>query len=201
MTKVSLDDLRKGSTAAALPERSYALCIRRDLLAEMDRLDRDLATQRIAAADEDKKPPARKGQGEDPAAVAIRTRIAELDTQIDENTGDLTLRAIQDGEWRRFADDHPARDGNERDQSITYGFCNTDDLIANLNLWAARWNDDQLGDGDWDTLLAPTASGGDLKALANLVVQMQEAADDPKWLLHVLQGGQTSSVEETSPEQ
>jgi hypothetical protein len=204
MPKVSLDDLRRGSAQVALAERAYALCIRRDLVAEVDRLTDELTNlpAREMQGDPDIQPPARMGgQSLDDRAREIRQRLGELFAEIEAHTGDLLIRAVQDGEWRRFVNEHPAREGNARDEQVTYGICDADALIDDLGRWVKAWEGDPLAPEEWASLFAPKAAGGDLKTIASLIVQMQEASDDPKWRLRALLGAQGSSAAETSPEQ
>jgi hypothetical protein len=201
VTKVSLDDLRKGSPVART-ERVYQLCLRRDLMAEVDALTGELSSMARATSDEDEnRPPRRKGEGGNPQEKAVAERLAALADEMDDATGDLRLRAIPDGEWRRWVNDHPPREKDERDEQIGYGICNTDDLANDLGKWALSWNGDDLADGDWDRIFATNTAGGDLKALVSLVVLMQEAAEDPKWRLRVLRAVPSSSDSDLSPVQ
>jgi hypothetical protein len=202
VAKVSLDDLRKGAPTART-ERVYALCLRRDLMAEVDALSGELSSLALAQpeVDEENQPPKRKGQGGNPREKKIRDRLSILADEMEDATGDLRLRAIPDGEWRRWCNEHPARDDDQRDEQIGYGFCNTDDLANDLGMWAASWNGDDLAPDDWPTLFATNAAGGDLKALVSIVVMMQEAADDPKRLLRGLRGARSSSDSALSPAQ
>lgn len=197
MAKVSLEDLRKGSPVART-ERVYQLCLRRDLMAEVDALTTELTSPRLGQ-DEDKQPPSRKGRN--PREAEMRSRLEVLTEQMDDATGDLRLRAIPDGEWRRWVNEHPPREGDDRDEQIGFGICNTDDLANDLGRWVVSWNGDPLASDDWPTIFAPNAAGGDLKALVNLVVMMQEAAEDPKWRLRGLLAGRSSSDIEHSPAQ
>lgn len=190
MTKVSLADLRKGAPTART-ERIYQLCLRRDLMAEVDTL----------LADATVRPEDDEGQPRRLNPEKVDTRLQELEREIDDATGDLRLRAIPNGEWSRWINEHPAREKNDRDEQLAYGICNTDDLASELERWALSWNGEDLGANDWKTLILPNASGGDLKALVNLVVTMQEAADDPKWLLRGLRGARSSSDSAPSPAQ
>lgn len=194
MTKVSLTDLRNG-TATARKERVYPICLRLDLMAEVDLLLSQAASR--AQGDDEGQPQRLNPEKSDDATE----RLKALEVEIDDATGDLRLRAIPDGEWRRWVNDHPAREGDERDEQLAYGFCNTDDLASDLERWALSWNGEDLKPGDWKTLILPNASGGDLKALVNLVVNMQEAADDPKWLLRGLRSARSSSDSDPSPAQ
>ena len=96
-----------------------------------------------------------------------------------EHEGELRLRALTDGEWRRWVNEHPPREegkpGHQRDQEVTAGYCNADDLIDALGLWAHAWNGEPLAEGDWD-IIAANLGSPDFKAAAQTVVGMHETA-------------------------
>lgn len=198
MAKVSLEDLRNG-TPVARTERTYHLCVRRDLMAEVDDLLAEVAGKPVRRSEDEDGQPNRLNPTKRDAE--IEARLADLEQQIDDATGSLRLRALTNGEWATWVNEHPARDGDERDEQLAFGICNTDDLANDLGKWALSWNGEELAPGDWDRHLFPNAAGGDLKALVNLVVMMQEAAEDPKWRLRGLRGAPSSSDSDPSPAQ
>lgn len=171
----SLAELRQ-SPRVGLPERSYQLCLAPKLVAEVQTLASELEDARLEAlaqreGDEGAAKPKRMGEGT--AAAKIRARLAELNDEIIEHTGTLTLRGITEGEWRLWVDENPAREGNARDEQIAYGCCDADALIDNLGRFAHAWNGEPMGDGDWE-FLRNNSAAGDIKALASLVVAMHE---------------------------
>lgn len=180
----SLAELRQ-SPRVGLPQRSYQLCVSSVILGEYQSLLAQLEDAEITAAaqadgDESKAPPKRAGV-KSPAAK-IRARLAELRDELAEHTGTLTLQGVTEGDWRIWVDAHPAREGNERDNTIAFGCCNADDLLDSLGTYAHAWNDEPLKAGDWDFLLA-NAAPGDIKTIAQLVVTMHESVVDiPKLL-------------------
>lgn len=203
MSKVTLDHLRKGGLPRGLPERVYELCLRRDLLGEVDALNDKMRTTKIAVArgSDENAPPPRYGEGsEPPELAAITERLAALYDQIEDATGELRLRAIRDGEWRRWVNDHPPREGDQRDDTVTYGLCNADDLANDLGKWVLSWEGDTLAADDWDTHIAPLVSGGDYKALTQMVLIMQEVIEDPKLLRLASLGARTSNAADSPPE-
>lgn len=202
MAKVSLDDLRKGSPVART-ERTYQLCLRLDLMAEVDALTQEWSSLQIAQAvtEEESRPPKRKGEGGNPRAEEVRKRLAELRDDLEDATGDLRLRAIPDGVWAAWVNEHPVRDGNSRDEQVAFGICDADALADALGMWATSWNGEDLAAGDWDTLFSPSIGGGDRKALVSLVVLMQEVSADPKSHLAGLLGGPRNSDSDHSPAQ
>lgn len=195
MTK-SLAELR-AQPPAPRPERPHTMCLATHLIGEfmsltdeLETLDRQRA-EAAAAASSSGGPrtgrPARSGEGaEHPRVAAIRARMLEIADEMEEYEGVLVVRAVKtEGEWRNWANAHPGReegeDGHARDQEVTFGFCNADDLIDDLATYAVKWNGEDLAPGDWDEHIAPDARLGDKKKLARLVVGMYESdVDIPK---------------------
>lgn len=171
----SIADLRT-SPRVGLPERVYSMCLASSLVAEVQVLLDELEAARAVTAaqterDESVAKPKRLAQG---STTEIRKRLAAVRDEMVEHTGALTLRGVTNGAWREWADAHPARDENARDEEVAYGFCNADDLLADLGRYAYAWNGEPLGAGDWE-FIAENAAPGDLKALTELVVQMHES--------------------------
>jgi hypothetical protein len=203
MSKVTLDHLRKGGVARGLPERAYSLCLRRDLLAEVDSVTERLRDVMVADAsvDPESLPPPRLGApGVSEQEQEVRARLAALYDEMDDSTGELRLRAIRDGDWRQWVNAHPPREEDKRDEQVAYGICNADDLANDLGRWVVSWDDETLAADDWSDHLAPLCSGGDLKALVTIVLQMQEAVDDPKLRRLALPVARTSSAAASQPE-
>jgi hypothetical protein len=115
----------------------------------------------------------------------IKARLSALLEEMGEHEGELRLRAIPDGDWRRWTNEHPSRAegeaGHKRDQQVTFGFCDADALIDALGMFTVAWNGETLEDGDWD-ILAASVSAADKKHMAATVVQMHESdMSIPKW--------------------
>lgn len=176
------------------PERALTICLAPHIVAEVQSLTDELQALAVAGVrgvDEDgnrEGPPARMGDGEDPEADAIRARLAELLDEMDQHEGELRIRAVDDGEWRRWVNEHPARQkdvdpaGHARDVEVARGYCNADDLIDDLGKWAYTWDGEPLAEGDWG-ILAATIARPDKKQVARGVVGMHEQMDVdlPKW--------------------
>lgn len=196
-SKVSLDYLRKGGVPRGLPERGYELCLRRDLLAEVDSLTvqlRDAMIADVTPEDPDDAPPPRLGEpGEPPGVTEIRNKLAAKYDEMDAATGELRLRAIRDGEWRQWVNAHPPRKDDQRDDAVAYGICNSDDLANDLGKWVLSWEGEPLAVDDWEQHIAPLCAGGDLKTLVSMVIAMQEVVEDPKQRRLALLGARTSS--------
>lgn len=170
----SLAELRADKPKSR-PERSKSLFLAPDLMAEFEALTRDLDAVVVDAS----AGPRRKGQGESPDAVAIRKRMADLLEQMADHEGEIRLRAnLTDGEWRRWCNAHPAREegvaGYERDQRVTFGFCNADDLLDELGAYVHEWNGEPMSPTDWTDILEPVVSTADKASLATAVITMYE---------------------------
>ena len=185
----SLADLRSARPQSR-PERAYTVCLAQHLVAEVSTLTEELQGLAVRAVrngdDEDSDgPPKRQAQSDDELrADEIRARLREVLDEMAEYEGELRIRAVRDdGDWRRWTNEHPAREegepGHKRDLEVTGGFCNADDLIDDLGTYAWSWNGERLEDGDW-TLLG--ISPADQKRIATLVVSLYESdASIPKW--------------------
>lgn len=187
----SLAELR-ASKPTARPERTLTLCLAPNLVAEVQSLTEELDAlpqpQQQRNADGDRVgPPQRLGEKpvENPRAVEIREALRVLLDRMVEHEGELRVRANDDGEWRRWVNQHPARPegepGHDRDQEVAGGYCNADDLIDSLATYAYSWDSEPLTDGDW-AILAGNISGADKKMVATAVVTMHESRlDFPSW--------------------
>jgi hypothetical protein len=181
----SLAELR-ASQHTALPERTIQLCLSQALVAEVQSLqeeyDQILQTERVQ--DGEPKKPKRQADKRNPRLVEIEARFDELAEEMREHTGELRIRAITGGAWRRWVDAHPAREAGRHDngqpiyhpldESIAYGIANAVDLYHGLSEFAISWNGADLAEGDWE-FIANRAAPGDLNELCRQVVQMHEA--------------------------
>lgn len=176
----SLADIRAAKQERR-PERTLTICLAPDLVAEVQMLADELDVIATSGALE----PRKMGQGEPERVGEIRDRMRELLAEMDESTGEMRLRAIEDGAWRRWVNAHPARPegepGHEADQEVARGYCNADDLLDDLGPFVHAWDGDLLDDGDWAIMAASTARP-DKKRIATAVVAMHEQVMDiPKW--------------------
>lgn len=184
----SLADLR-ANPPKSRAERAHTLFLAPEKMAEMQALTAELNSILLANpptsgdGETTDGPPRRVGQGEDPRATEIRARMAALLEEMAEVEGEMRVRAnLTDGEWRRWADDHPARakgsTGYERDARVTGGYCNTDALIEDLATYVHSWNGDPLSEGDWANIFVESVAPGDKQVLASLVVDLYESRLD-----------------------
>jgi hypothetical protein len=183
----TLADLR-ASKPASRPERSLTVCLRPELVAEVQALTSELESlpvpPRSVESDDEERDgrPKRQGEGRDPRALEIQERLSSLLAEMAEHEGELRVRAISDGEWRRWVNEHPPRDegkpGHQRDQEVAFGYCNADALIDALGRFAYTWNGEPLAEGDWKEHLEPRLGSPDLKQSATAVVAMHESRLD-----------------------
>ena len=171
----SLADLR-ASKPAARAERSLTVCLRTDLVAQVQELTDQLSS--LPNPSDEDGPPETMVKPHKARAQELTDQLSALLDEMAEHEGELRLRAIGDGEWRRWVNDHPPREegkpGHQRDQEVTAGYCNADDLIDDLGRWAHAWNGEPLAEGDW-AIIAGSMGGPDFKQAAQAVVGMHES--------------------------
>lgn len=103
-------DVSKLLASAKRPERTVVLCMRGDLQADWEDLDRKLIaarTQRVATL---------AGGTEEEAGFAAK--IQELEAEMAENSITFRLRALPRRQFLELTQAHPPRAGDERDKSI-----------------------------------------------------------------------------------
>ncbi len=98
---------------AKLPERSVPVCMHPDLVAEHERLERELDKARQQA---------RTSLADGGQAQRLAERIRELEAEMEESMVEFKLRAMPRPTWKAFIAAHPPRrDGDsvdERDAAI-----------------------------------------------------------------------------------
>ena len=123
--------------SAALPRRTIQHCVRGDLVAEVERLERDLMNTRSPDSRLTGNPEARK----------IAERIEAVREEMQDSTIEFVLQALPRRSFQKFCVAHPPRDGNDEDRAL--GF-NTetfhDDLVR------ASIVEPELSDEQWETL-------------------------------------------------
>jgi len=171
--------------AAKLPERSLQVCLRGDLQAEFDDLERQLREAREAPAATGKR------IGSKPDALAIVEQQAALREQMADEMLDLRIRALPRSEWVALVRGNPPRQGNEGDEAMGV---NLEGLmpaaiprcVVEPELDDEDWQNlnDHLSSGDYDRLMTTVwdvnRSGVDVpkSRLASLV--MAESAADSR---------------------
>lgn len=167
------------------PTRTIEICLAQDLVAETERLGRELLDVKIAAgrADDDVDAPRKLSEGGlPPRAAEIESRLEAIYDEMAAHTGTLLLRAESPGAWQRWKDAHPPRMDrdderqivNPLDLDVAGGYCNASELFDRLRDFAESWNDDPISDDDWAYLLE-NAAAGDLKDACRRVIDLHEA--------------------------
>lgn len=177
----SLAELR-ATRPQSRPERSVTLCLVPALVAEVQSLTEEL-TDLSGRKEPGEGSPRRMGQGLGARATEIQARLTELLEEMAEHEGELRLRATRtDGEWRRWCNEHPAREegepGYDRDMRVTSGYCNADDLLDDLATYALSWNGEPLAPTDFADIIEPATSTADKAEIATAVVSMYESRLD-----------------------
>ena len=185
----SLADLRAAKDRKpSLPTRIVKVCLDQDLLADIQRLTaerRDLAVSAAVADDADEAKSAEDGSDGPPQRLAgppPPPRLAEIDAELEplyerlrETEGELLIRAGDGGAWLRWKDAHQAREGNELDDRLAYGYCNASDLASDLGKYVVGWEGDDFGPGEWDDWFAAKVAPADIGAIVSAVVEVHEA--------------------------
>ncbi|WBB73230.1 hypothetical protein O7602_26680 [Micromonospora sp. WMMD1128] len=129
--------------AARLPERTVPICLRGDLNAEFEELERQL--------EEALRIPATSLEGDGSGAIA--ERMEELRRQMRDETTTFRVRAMPPPRWRAFCAEHPPRKDDE-------GNIDARDRLLGVNtetfyeaLIRVSVIDPVLDDDDWAALL------------------------------------------------
>lgn len=88
---------------AKLPERTVEICLRGDLAADHEALERDLERAENTGAD------SLAGSG----ATALAERIEALEAEMREHTYTFRLRALPRPQWRALVAEHPPRKADD----------------------------------------------------------------------------------------
>lgn len=213
MTGKSLAELR-ADAKIRLPEWTHTLCLAQDITGRIEALDkekRDLEVELIGeSADGQTKKPKRVGDPRQARITEIDEELVALGEEMREHSGELVMRAIPHGEWRRWLGEHPARiterDEQNRpiinplDENYTGGYCDADALVALLRKFAVSWNGAPVDDDDWAYLLE-NASAPDVKSMCHGVISRMEIATGraPKASLLASSGTRSTAKRSSSP--
>jgi hypothetical protein len=206
----------KSSPDVGLPEYTVKVHVSAKLVGALEaadlalyNADREAAEARAALeaarerdADSDAPAPPRRSGQSPHADLVQRVEAAESAAEGAARASDeirarmevveVLLRGTGSGEWRRWANAHPARDeesdraGALRDQRYAAGYCDLDALVADLHLWVAECNGEAASE-EWWEFLSTNGLPADLTAAASRVVQMHEQGvdlgkDRERWL-------------------
>lgn len=157
-------DLDAALAAAKRPERTVDLCLRGDLQADFESLERDLADEQAKPGD---------SLAGNPRVVEIAEQIEALRQEMQDATVTVRLRGIGNIEWNKLVADNEARDGNQADQA--YGY-NTETFFPSLvkaclvDVTTAQW-----------TRLYETISSGQFEDLSTAALAVsRRKVDVPK---------------------
>lgn len=184
----TLAEMRAQTGPKPLPRgsRIVTLIEGQHLLAESEALRDealDLVAQSMPDVDEDGNrtgPPKKAGQGAKDADKRA-ARLKEIEDaqaamlgRLAEFQGEVGLRGITGGEWQRFKDENPPREGNAADLRLTGGNCDSSAVFSALGRFVVSWDGDDLNDGDWDAWLAERIIYADRRDLVSDIVKMHE---------------------------
>lgn len=150
-TEFTIDDV---FADAKLPTRSVPLCLRGDLVAEWQDLERrfNAANQ---AADEDTL--ASKNSTK---AVELARQMEDLEKQMRTSTRTFRLQGLPGSQWRELLKAHPPREGDAGDEQVefnrkTFGVAALAACCVMPKMTVAQAEkliDGPLTDGQWNTL-------------------------------------------------
>lgn len=139
-----MSDFKKLLADARLPERTVPVCLRGDLTAEWEDLDRQLTEAQRATT----------GSIEDGGSAAIAERMEALRVEMRDHTYTFRLRGLPKRQYRELKAAHPPRKDDET------GEIRSEDVYLDADLdglgeplLRACLVDPVLDDGDWSDLL------------------------------------------------
>lgn len=137
---------------ARLPERSVSLCVRGDLVAQLQDLQRQLVD-----AERDQETAGSLDGGQ---AVVLAGQIEALRDEMAEHMLDLTVRALPRRKWDALVAQHPAQEGNDAHRTLGMNPDTFFDALLRISVLPA------LDDDDW-AQLEETLSTGQWQELNN----------------------------------
>jgi uncharacterized Ntn-hydrolase superfamily protein len=145
--------------AAKLPERSVQVCLRGDLAAEFDELERRLAAVRAEERAGGDRPSSQR-MGQKSEAVVLAEKLTALRRKMAEEMLDIRVRALPRAEWQRHVREHPPQKGDEGDEAMGVDFNALMAVVTPLCIvepemddedWAAL--DSVLSSADYDRIM------------------------------------------------
>lgn len=172
------------------PQQVIPVCLAQGVVKKVQVLTEELDNIEVELSrfgeDAEGEAPRKMASGGD--LVSRRDEIgAEIERLYDvmrEHTGRVTVAAtISQGEWRRWADAHPAReDGRDAngwpvlrsyDMVVAGGYCDASALLDRVGDFVTEWDGEPLTSGQWEWL-RDNIHPGDLKAVARAAVTLYE---------------------------
>lgn len=151
-----MTDFKTLLAAAKLPERTVPICLRGDLVAEFDDLERQL--------DDALHRPATSLEGDGSGAIA--ERMEQLRQEMRQHSYLFRLRAMTRPRWHAFVAAHPPRrDGDEVDARDRIRGVNVETFFPALVRESVV--DPTLDDAEWSLLLDESLTDRQFDELAN----------------------------------
>lgn len=148
-TRKANPDVAALLAAARLPERTVDLCLRGDLQAEWEMLQRDLdEAKRVAKAS------ASLAGEESEDVAALAERMQALEATMAESVLTVRLRALNRKAFQDLLLAHPPRKDDQRDKLYGFNVDTFNDALVRASCVDPEFNDDQ-----WDQFTQVITSG------------------------------------------
>lgn len=139
-------NIKERLKAAKLAERSVQVCLRGDLAAEHDELERRLTNARAGDRAREQRGTSRR-MGEKSEAVTLAEQLLSLRDEMADAMLDIRVRALPRVEWQRHVRENPPKPDDEKDSAMGVDF---DALMAVVTPRCII--DPVLDDEDWEQL-------------------------------------------------
>ncbi|MGH3476729.1 MAG: hypothetical protein ACRDQD_07815 [Nocardioidaceae bacterium] len=141
---MKLDEILAESPS--MPTGSTYVCLDGEAVGQMQRLERErtVILAELAEAPGKSRKASESAPKPDPRIVEIDKQLDALDDRRRERSGVLNYTATDGGTWTLWCSEHPAREDNNLDGIVTKGYCNAEELIADLGKYVTSWD---AGDG------------------------------------------------------
>ena len=187
----TLAELRAQTGPQPLPRSTVLVTLveGQHLLAESETLAEELLdlTRQASRTDKDGDrtgPPRKAGERASlpPRADEIKTRQTAILDDLADYQGELGLCGITGGDWQRFKDENPPREGNTADGHLAKGHCDSSALFRALGRFVSAWNGEAVAAQAWDEWLGERITYADRRDLVAEIVDMHETrlARSPK---------------------
>lgn len=123
--------------AASLPERTVSHCVRGDLVAEFERLERELTAEK-SKDNNDRLTAGAK-------AREIAQRMEKLRADMQESVIEFTLRALPRRDFQKFLVEHAPREGNSQDRMLGYNSETLTEDLVRASIVSPELTDEQWG--------------------------------------------------------
>lgn len=161
-----MSSFKERLAAAKLPERSLQVCLRGDLAAEFDDLERKLRDARNAETS------GRKRVGTKSESLQYVEQIEAVRAQMAAEMVDVRIRALPRNEWVALCKEHPPREDNDGDRAMG-GNLETLMPVAIRRCIV----EPEMDDADWEQFQA-VLSSGDFDRLLNVTFDVNRSGVD-----------------------